>query len=105
VKNRIYTSLFFGISVAFSITGHTQTKPTHAPVKIISAPHHTKPDNKKKTAATAVNAKPSNKKTPATPKSANKKDPIATTKLSPQKKKLKQQLNLLQKSKPSFLLS
>jgi len=86
VKNRIYTSLFFGISVAFSITGHTQTKPTHAPVKIISAPHHTKPDNKKKTAATAVNAKPSNKKTPATPKSANKKDPIATTKLSPQKK-------------------
>lgn len=86
MKNKIYTSLFFGISVAFSITGHTQTKPTHAPVKIISAPHHTKPDNKKKIAATAVNAKPSNKKTPATPKSANKKDPIATAKLSPQKK-------------------
>jgi len=91
VKNRIYTSLLFGISVAFSITGHTQTKParTHAPAKTISAAplhsNHTKQDNKKNSAA-AVNAKPNDKKAPVTPKSANKKDPIATAKLTTQRK-------------------
>jgi len=89
VKNRIYTSVLFGISVAFSITGHTQTKPTHAPAKTISAAplhsNHTKPDNKKNSAST-LNAKPSTKKAPVTPKSANKKDTIATTKLTTQKK-------------------
>jgi len=81
--------VLFGISVAFSITGHTQTKPTHAPAKTISAAplhsNHTKPDNKKNSAST-LNAKPSTKKAPATPKSANKKDTIATTKLTTQKK-------------------
>ncbi|WP_333879240.1 peptidoglycan DD-metalloendopeptidase family protein [Methylobacter sp.] len=92
MKNKIYTSLLFGISLAFSVTGHTQTKParTHSATKTIStAPlqsNHTKPNNKKNPAA-VINTKPSNTKAPATPKSANKKDSsIAITKPTTQKK-------------------
>lgn len=92
MKNRIYTSLLLGISVVFSVTGHTQTKPAakHPTTKTLSAAtlhsKHTKPDNKKDP-ATAVKTKTSNKKTPViTSKSTNKKDSIATTKLAAQKK-------------------
>jgi len=90
VKNRIYTLLLLGISVAFSVTGYTQTKPASKKTpKTISAPtlhsNHTKPDNKKNSTK-AVNAKLSNKTAPVTPKSANKKNLIATTKLTTQRK-------------------
>ena len=91
MKNRIYTSLLFGISIAFSITGHTQTKPTskHATTtKTISAAashsKHTKPVDKK--TAIAVKTKPSDKKASVSSKSANKKNFIATVNLTAAKK-------------------
>ncbi|MGZ5077148.1 MAG: peptidoglycan DD-metalloendopeptidase family protein [Methylobacter sp.] len=89
MKNRIYTSLFFGMTLAFSVTGHTQTKPahTHAAVKTTSASSvrskQTKPDTKKNTSATK--AKPDNKKAPVISTPVNKKD-SATIKLAMQKK-------------------
>lgn len=75
MKNRIYTSLLFGICAAFSITGYTQTKPTskHATAKTIPVSKNT---------TTADKNKPNNKKTPVTSKSTSKKDSIATTKLA-----------------------
>ena len=87
MKNKIYTSLLLGISVAFSVTGHTQTKPisNHTTVKTTSAAtshsKHTKPVDTKKPTTTA-----SNKKTPITSKSTNKKEAITKTKLATQKK-------------------
>ncbi len=102
MKNRIYTSLLFGICVAFSVTGHTQTKPTskHAPAKTISATtshsKHTKPVDKKKP-TTAVKANTSNKKAPASSKSTNKKDAIATTKLAGQKKSVATPKSIIKK--------
>lgn len=85
MKNRIYTSLLFGISIAFSTTGHTQTKPAskHATIKTISAAtSHSKPTKPvdKKTAV-AVKTKSSNKNTPVSSKPASKKNTIATVKL------------------------
>ncbi|TAN64585.1 MAG: peptidase M23 [Methylobacter sp.] len=88
MKNRIYTSLLLGISVAFSVTGHTQTKPAskHTTVKTSPAatshPKHTKIVDTKKPAT----AKTSNNKKPTTPKPVNKKDSISTPKLATQKK-------------------
>ena len=82
MKNRIYTSLLFGISIAFSTTGHTQTKPAskHATTKTISAAtshsNPTKPVDKK--TAVTVKTKSSNKNAPASPTPANKKNAIAT---------------------------
>ena len=90
MKNRIFTSLLFGISVAFSVTGHTQTKPAnkHTTAKTISTPNlqskKTKLiDKKKPTAAVKTTA---NKKTPVAPKLTSKKQPITVTKLTTQKK-------------------
>lgn len=85
MKNRIFTSLLLGITVAFSVTGHTQTKPANKPsTKTVSAStfqskHSKQIDNKKNT--------PSNKKAPVvTSKPANKKESIATAKLVTHKK-------------------
>ncbi|MDP1664465.1 MAG: peptidoglycan DD-metalloendopeptidase family protein [Methylobacter sp.] len=92
MKNKIYTYLLFGISVAFSVTGYTQTKPAsmHATAKTISAAplqsKHTKPDNKKNTSAAPVKTKSNNKKNPISSKSTNKKDSIAVSKLTTQRK-------------------
>lgn len=89
MKNRIYTYLLFGISVAFSVTGHTQTKPTskHATAKTISVTtSHTKSVDKKKT-TTPVKTKTNNKQALITSKPANKKDSIATSTLTAVKKK------------------
>lgn len=91
MKNRIYTSLLFGVCAAFSITGHTQVKSTnkHATAKTISTATHPKitksADKHKQTAA--VKAKLKNKNAPVAPKSANKKDFIAATKLAAASKK------------------
>jgi murein DD-endopeptidase MepM/ murein hydrolase activator NlpD len=88
VKNRIYTSLLFGICAAFSVAGHAQTKPAtkHATAKP-TATHskNTKPVNKK-SPATAVKAKANDKKTPAVTKTADKKTSIAKVKQAAQKK-------------------
>ena len=85
MKNRIYTSLLFGISVAFSVTGHTQTKQAHTSAKTSSAASlhstRTKPDNKKNSSA-AAKTKPSNKKADVTQKPTTKKDSAAATKLA-----------------------
>lgn len=91
MKNRIYTSLLLGISVAFSVTGHTQTKTAskQATVKASSATpshqKHTKLADTKKT-TTTTKTKADNNKKPATPKTTNKKDSISTPKLAAQKK-------------------
>jgi murein DD-endopeptidase MepM/ murein hydrolase activator NlpD len=86
VKNRIYTSLLFGISVAFSVTGHTQTKPTSKHTATTSQHSaHTKSVNTKIPTA-AVKPKPSNKKTPESSKSANNNKNTAAAKLTAQKK-------------------
>ncbi len=82
MKNRIYTSLILGISVAFTVTGHTQAKPAnkHSTTKAISeAVLHSK--HLKKKPVSAVKTKPDNNK-PVTPQSANKKNPLAKTKLN-----------------------
>ncbi|HEY8218743.1 MAG TPA: peptidoglycan DD-metalloendopeptidase family protein [Methylobacter sp.] len=85
MKNRIYTSLLFGISIAFSITGYTQTKPDSklATTKTISAAtshsKHAKP-------VVAVKTKSSNKKEPVTSKASSKNNVIASTKLPDAKK-------------------
>jgi len=87
VKNRIYTSLLFGISVAFSVSGHTQPKHTAAKTSSATTHHstHTKSVNNK--SPTPDKSKTSNKKTPTSSKPAdNKKNTIATTKLTAQKK-------------------
>jgi murein DD-endopeptidase MepM/ murein hydrolase activator NlpD len=88
VKNRIFTSLLFGISVAFSINGHTQTKPEskHTTPKTISAvtshSKHTKTADKK--TAVANKPKPNNKKASASSNSISKKE--VTAKLATAKK-------------------
>lgn len=90
MKNRIYTSLLFGISLTFSVTGHTQTKPvrTHALTKTTSTSpahsSHAKTDTKKN--SLTAKAKLDNKKTSVTSKPASKKEPITTTKPATQKK-------------------
>jgi murein DD-endopeptidase MepM/ murein hydrolase activator NlpD len=90
VKNRIYTSLLFGISIAFSINGHTQTKPAskHTTTKTISAAtshsKNIKPVDKK--SAIAVKSKPSNKKASASSSSVSKKVVTTTAKLATAKK-------------------
>ncbi|HEY8158229.1 MAG TPA: peptidoglycan DD-metalloendopeptidase family protein [Methylobacter sp.] len=82
MKNRIYTSLLFGISIAFSITGHTQTKAEskHTTTKTISATtSHSKPTiPSDKKLAVAVKTKPNNKKEPVSSKTASKNNAIAT---------------------------
>jgi len=84
VKNRIYTSLLFGISIAFSITGHTQTKveSKHTSTKTISAStshsKHAKPGDKK--LAVAVKTTSNNKKEPVSSKNTSKNSAIATAK-------------------------
>lgn len=87
MKNRIYTSLLFGICAAFSVTGHTQTKPAtkNATTKSIPAPHskETKSVNKK---GPSTAAKTGDKKTPTKAKTANSKDSITAAKKTAQKK-------------------
>ena len=89
MKNRIYTSLLFGISVAFSVTGHTQINPAnkHATAKTISATTlHSKPVNKKNSvAATKLTAQ---KKSVAAPKSTAKKQTIVSAKLKNNKQSI-----------------
>ncbi len=90
MKNRIYTYLLLGISAAFSVTGHTQTKPANKNVaaKTISATiHHSTPTLpvNKKNLTTTVKTKSGDKKTPAPSKSTNNK-PIVAAKLTAQKK-------------------
>jgi len=88
VKNKIYTSLLFGICAAISVTGHTQTKPASnpAPAKTIpTTTAHTKPIDKKKPAA-AVKASTNDKKTPATVKTADKKASVTAAEQTVQKK-------------------
>jgi murein DD-endopeptidase MepM/ murein hydrolase activator NlpD len=87
VKNKIYTSLLFGISIAFSVTGHTQIKPAtkHTTAKTASTTTLHAQHSKKKT-TTTVTTKPSNKRALVTSKSHNKKDSIVTTKPTSQKK-------------------
>ncbi|MGZ4970246.1 MAG: peptidoglycan DD-metalloendopeptidase family protein [Methylobacter sp.] len=85
MKNRIYTSLLFGISVAFSVSGNTQAKQVHTPTKTASTASlhstHPKSDNKKNS-STGAKSKPSNKKADITPKPTNKKDSATATKLA-----------------------
>jgi murein DD-endopeptidase MepM/ murein hydrolase activator NlpD len=72
VKNRIYTSLLFGISVAFSVTGHAQIKPANKNTPKIISPAHlqskqTKQTNQAKSAknpAVAVKTKTDSHKKP-----------------------------------------
>lgn len=85
MKNRIYTILLFGISVAFSVTGHTQTKPSskHATTKTVStATSHSKPAKPAEPKKTVTSSKitPSNKNKPVISKPTNKKDSIAAAK-------------------------
>jgi len=91
VKNRIYTPLLLGISIAFSITGHTQTKSASKPAttKTISAStsqsKQTKPADKK--TAVAAKSKQSDKKTPVPSNPTSKKNTTtAATKPSTVKK-------------------
>lgn len=90
MKNRIHTSLLFGICVAFSVTGHTQTKPTskHTLAKTISATtshsKHNKPVNTKKTTPKLAGQK----KSVATPKSIIKKQTIVSGKLKSNKQSI-----------------
>ncbi|MDD5411035.1 MAG: M23 family metallopeptidase [Methylobacter sp.] len=92
MKNRIYTSLLFGISVAFSVSGHAVIKPAskHATAKTISADHvrskHTKPVNKKKSIPTDMLI--ASKKTVAAPKSTTKKQAIVSAKLKNSKQSI-----------------
>lgn len=91
MKNRIYTLLLLGISVAFSVTGYTQTKPASKKTpKIISASplhsNHTKPDNKKNPTEAvksliATTKITTQKKSVATPKSTATKQTIVSAKL------------------------
>lgn len=80
MKNRIFRSLLLGITVAFSVTGHTQTKLANKPSTkpVSSAAYQTKhskqTDSKKNTQ--------SNKKIPIASKPAIKKDSIAKVKLA-----------------------
>ena len=90
MKNRIYTPLLLGISIAFSITGHAQTKSASKPAttKTISSATsqsiHTKPVDKK--TAVAAKSKSSDKKAPVSSNSISKKNVTATAKLSTAKK-------------------
>jgi murein DD-endopeptidase MepM/ murein hydrolase activator NlpD len=90
VKNRIYTSLLFGICAAFSVSGHTQTKPATKPAtaKTISTATHSKNTKpvEKKSPITAVKSKAIDKKTPVTTKTNNKKASITAAKQTTQKK-------------------
>ncbi len=91
MKNKIYTSLLFGICAAFSVTGHTQTKPTakNATAKTISTATHsksTKPVNKKTPETAVVKTKAIDKKIPATAKTTDKKVSITAAKQTAQKK-------------------
>lgn len=77
MKNTIYTSLLFGICAAFSVAGHTQTKPAaakHQTAKAPSAPQtkNTKAADKKAPAThakvkTKTEIKPATQKKSATP--------------------------------------
>ncbi len=84
MKNKIYTSLLFGICAAVSITGYTQTKPASKPAPAKTATH-TKPVDKKKP-TTTVKTETNNKKQPVTPKTTNKKDAITAIRQATQKK-------------------
>lgn len=85
MKNKIYTSLLFGISIAFSISGHAQTKPAgkHAKSQTLSAAaSHAKPiktvDKKPEVPAkTRPNKKDED---PVSSKTARKNDTVATAK-------------------------
>ncbi|TRW95818.1 peptidoglycan DD-metalloendopeptidase family protein [Candidatus Methylobacter oryzae] len=85
MKNRIYTSLLFGISIAFSITGHTQTKSVKKPTttKTISATPSKTTDKK---STVAVKSNQSNKKTPALPAHSTEKKTATLPKQSTVKK-------------------
>ena len=77
--------MLFGISVAFSITGHTQVKPTTKQTITKTATLHSQ--QAKKPPITTVTTTPNNKKAPATlTKPTNKKDSIATAKPAASKK-------------------
>ncbi len=89
MKKRICTYLLLGFGAAFSVTGHTQTKPIKKNVshKNISATtHHSTPTKSvnKNNPTTAVAAKPGNKKTHGPSKTTN--TPVATAKLAAQRK-------------------
>lgn len=90
MKNRIYTTLLFGICAAFSITGHTQTKPTskHATAKTnpsATYPPPAKSVNKKSPVA-SVKARVNDKKVSVTTKTATKNPSITAAKQTVQKK-------------------
>jgi murein DD-endopeptidase MepM/ murein hydrolase activator NlpD len=85
VKNRIYTSLLFGISLAFSVSGHTQTKPTNkqtASKAITTSASRSKQTKSADKKPTTEKTKPKNKKSPDSIKAANK----AASKLAAEKK-------------------
>lgn len=112
MKNRIYTFLLFGISIAFSITGYTQTKPESkrtATKTVSTATAHSKlakPNDKK--LAVAVKIKSNNtvssrtgsknnaiakaklpaKRTVATSKAITKDQPTVSTKLKHNKQSI-----------------
>lgn len=93
MKKKIYTSILFGISVAFSVVGHTQTKPAgkSTTAKTVHAAtaqsKHTKTVNKKSIAA-AVKSTPNSKKAAVTSKSANKRNTPTTAKTATTKKSI-----------------
>ncbi|MDI1232269.1 MAG: peptidoglycan DD-metalloendopeptidase family protein [Methylobacter sp.] len=93
MKKKIYTSMLFGISVAFSVAGHTQTKPiskstTAKTVHTVTVhSKNTKTVNKKSIVA-AVKSTPNSKKTAVTSKSANKKNAATASKIATQKKSI-----------------
>jgi murein DD-endopeptidase MepM/ murein hydrolase activator NlpD len=101
VKNRIYSYLLLGISLAFPATGHTQKKPTTKPTthststpplhsKVTKPAIKTRPETVTKTKASnkkvnIVTAKPLTLKQSAT-KPATKKQPIISKALTSNKK-------------------
>lgn len=85
--------MLFGISVAFSVVGHTQTKPisksTTAKTVHAATVHskNTKTVNKK-SAVAAVKSTPNSKKTAITSKSANKQNATTASKIATAKKSI-----------------
>ncbi len=88
MKNRIYTSLLFGISIAFSITGHTQTKSVKKPItaKTISATHSKSIQTVDKKSAVPIKTKQSAKKAPSLPSRATEKKTTTSSKQTVAKK-------------------
>ena len=91
MKNKIYTSILFGISLAFSVTGHTQAKPANKSATSKTAhattlpTKNTKTVSKKSTVTVAKpNSKANNSKQTAAviAKSASKKNAATTNKVA-----------------------